>query len=256
MKSKWDSQWEIPFKKKDIISMVEHYKKSPNWLAYMKLVPDYRGMKVIELGSGRGMNSLMMALSGAKVTLVDSSENAMSFAKKLFRAFAIDATFIVDDVMKFRTVEKFDLVHSEGLAEHFKSTDSIIKRHLDLAKKGGKIIIFVPNTINLLYRFSLFYSQHFGEWKYGHEYLTGIRKIKRCLERMNAKVLKQAGYNFLLSVPITFIELKKKHDEFLYTVKDLVSIYKKYKYIGWVESVQHPLNKYFGRSAGVLAKKE
>ena len=41
--------------------------------------------------------------------------------------------------------EQFDLVCSFGFIEHFDKFDEIINRHVELTKKGGKIIITTPN---------------------------------------------------------------------------------------------------------------
>ena len=50
-----------------------------------------------------------------------------------------------EDFLKWKTEKKYDLVLSLGFIEHFLDTDEIIKKHVSLLKKGGKIIVEVPN---------------------------------------------------------------------------------------------------------------
>lgn len=51
----------------------------------------------------------------------------------------------VEDFNKWKTNKKYDLVCSFGFVEHFSNAEEIIKKHIDLVKKGGKVIIEVPN---------------------------------------------------------------------------------------------------------------
>lgn len=51
----------------------------------------------------------------------------------------------VGDFNKWKPKKKYDLVCSFGFVEHFDNPKEIIKKHVDLLKKGGKLIIEIPN---------------------------------------------------------------------------------------------------------------
>lgn len=52
-----------------------------------------------------------------------------------------------EDFNKWQPEKKYDLVCSFGFVEHFDNAKEIIQRHIDLTKKGGKIIIEIPNFV-------------------------------------------------------------------------------------------------------------
>lgn len=55
------------------------------------------------------------------------------------------------DFLKMDFDTKYDVVISLGFIEHFEDTDSVCKRHADLLKKGGLLIIGVPKLTGLNY---------------------------------------------------------------------------------------------------------
>ena len=50
-----------------------------------------------------------------------------------------------EDFNKWKPKKKYDLVCSFGFIEHFDNAKEIVQRHIDLTKKGGKIVITIPN---------------------------------------------------------------------------------------------------------------
>lgn len=88
----WDDIWKGI--KTDICKdkfMVQREASSIGWKKIEKRVLDkyrsFKGLDVIEIGAGRGENSLLMSLRGANVTLLDCSEVALEKAKLLFSNF-------------------------------------------------------------------------------------------------------------------------------------------------------------------------
>lgn len=116
----------------------------------------FKGLDVIEIGAGRGENSLLMSLRGADVTLLDYSESALEKAKLLFSNFNCRAQFIKADAfnMPHNLLNKFDISMSFGLAEHFNypQRQQIINSHYILLKRGGVSFISVPNAFCFPYR--------------------------------------------------------------------------------------------------------
>lgn len=56
-----------------------------------------------------------------------------------------DITVIEADLFQYKPIEKYDLVLSCGLIEHFKDTKDIIQRHLEFLKPEGTLFITLPN---------------------------------------------------------------------------------------------------------------
>jgi SAM-dependent methyltransferase len=56
-----------------------------------------------------------------------------------------DINIIEADLFNYTPAEKYDMVLSFGLIEHFSDTASIIKTHLQFLKPGGTLFITLPN---------------------------------------------------------------------------------------------------------------
>jgi len=114
-------------------------------------------IRVVELGSGMGVNSLLLALRGANVTLVDNNEVALEKAQELYALFNIKPNIVCDDVFNFSKQHSncYDLSMSFGLVEHFKEDyrKNAIKIHVDVLKNQGMAIISVPNSRCMTYQF-------------------------------------------------------------------------------------------------------
>lgn len=96
----------------------------------------FRGKRVLEMGCGTGRLGYLALKSGAQqVTLVDSSQKAVALAHGLFRHEAPGSYRICQaDLFDFAE-ERYDLVFSSGVIEHFQGEDRyrIVKKHLDLS---------------------------------------------------------------------------------------------------------------------------
>ena len=132
--------------------------------AYKKLLKNIKlnDVRILELGSGSGTNSLELAkiFNVKEITLVDSNEKALEVSKKTFRNSGLNVNYLKRDVLKLNLKEKFDIVHSEGLIEHFydKKRSLIFKKHIDMCNKGGLMLIFAPYE-NINYKiFRLIYK--------------------------------------------------------------------------------------------------
>jgi len=144
------------------------------WKGYMKLLSNVKlkkGLKILELGSGTAFNSFKLAkeFNASKVTLVDSNKEALVTGKKRF-GNRFNVKLVKKNVFDVKFNEKYDLVHSQGLIEHFQGNDlkRILKVHSNLVKKNGLIIIFYP-TKTFMYLVAKKFMELVGKWIFSDE---------------------------------------------------------------------------------------
>jgi len=130
-----------------------------NLIFYIK--PDYvfgdilaglikeKGIKnAIELGGFPGYYSIYLKkYQGLATTLFDYYIHD-GLIKELLAKNGLkegDINIIESDLFNYTPQQKFDLVTSFGLIEHFSDTASIIKTHLQFLKPGGTLFITLPN---------------------------------------------------------------------------------------------------------------
>jgi ubiquinone/menaquinone biosynthesis C-methylase UbiE len=136
----------------------------------------------LDLGSGRGENSAMLALQGKTTTLFDWAQENLDFSKRLFQALEKKATFIQGDITKPLPFSdgSFDTVFSCGVLEYFTDTQikEILKETFRVAKK--RVIILVPNAYSVCYRLGMWYMKKKNIWHWGGE--RAFKTLKHCFQ--------------------------------------------------------------------------
>ena len=156
----WDRLWRYrPSDAKDD-ALLERERRGPRWaLMVDRLEATFgaiEGLQTVELGSGRGDLSVLLAQRGARVTLLDASRAALEQAEHRFDRLGLTARFEQGDM--FTTAEawrdRFDVALSSGVIEHFKGDDrtSAITAHRRVIRPGGLTVISVPHAWCVPYR--------------------------------------------------------------------------------------------------------
>lgn len=87
-KSTWDNFWERKGDL-DIAKVINNELLSVRWRKIEKRVieqfGDFKNLEIIEIGCGAGTVSMLMALRGANITLLDLSRTALDTAKARFK---------------------------------------------------------------------------------------------------------------------------------------------------------------------------
>ncbi|MFQ6048763.1 MAG: class I SAM-dependent methyltransferase [Phycisphaerae bacterium] len=55
------------------------------------------------------------------------------------------------DLFEFRPAQAYDVVCSFGLVEHFRDSQAVVRRHVELVRPGGYVVIEVPNFTHVQY---------------------------------------------------------------------------------------------------------
>jgi len=131
------------------------------------------GLRTIELGSGRGDLSILLAERGARVTLLDENPAALAQAQYRFDRLGLAGGYEQDDFLGPRKAhaDRFDVAVSSGVIEHFQGADRTraIAAHACALRAGGMAIISVPNAWCIPYRVWKKYLELRGWWPYGME---------------------------------------------------------------------------------------
>ncbi len=141
-----------------------------------------KGLKVVEVGAGRGVCSALLAKKGAEIYILDYSENALQQSRNFFVHNGLEAHFINSNALDLKSdlLSNFDISLSFGLAEHFRgeSRKQIIKSHFLLLKKGGVSFISVPNKYCIPYRIFKSVAEFLKAWTVGEEYPFSRKELK------------------------------------------------------------------------------
>lgn len=189
------------------------------WFFYRRLLGNYnfRNKKVLEIGCGTGINSILMAKAGAKVTFLDNSQEALNIVKKLLDRFSLEGELVCENAFHHTFDGEFDLVHSEGVIEHFKGEyrQGIVNAHTAAAKKDGKVAIIVPNLKCPPYRIGKFIAERAGTWIYGNEYPYSKKELSGRMRNSGLELEKMQGAELFFSPGWLFSPLWQKSPSFL-----------------------------------------
>lgn len=188
----WDTYWkdETPIEQDVYAYKIE--KHSVRWSRISKLLSKefgkLEGLKSVELGSGMGTYSALLAESGAQPTLIDYSEGALVRARQFFDHQHLSAEYVQSDLFDLpkKYINAYDVSFSMGLTEHFLGEKRILvnKVHLDVLKPGGLAIIVVPNALNLPYRIFKYIFEKTGRWEFGEEYPYTRRELRNVASQL------------------------------------------------------------------------
>ncbi|HOW34793.1 MAG TPA: class I SAM-dependent methyltransferase [Candidatus Omnitrophota bacterium] len=107
-----------------------------------------RGKRVLDAGSGSGFFSKYFCDQGMHTVSVDFSDRALEMTSRITgnRTRILKHDLRSEDLEE-ALFEKFDLIFSDGLFEHFSPVDQdkILKNFCRLLDRDGMIITFVPN---------------------------------------------------------------------------------------------------------------
>lgn len=196
----WDSLWENSSEKiRHLIYAVHEEEHGPVWAqikaSLEKNFDSISGLNVIEVGAGSGTYGAIFARQGAKVTVLDYSENALKISKDLYESLGVDATFILADALSISEDLKgrYDVSMSFGLAEHFCGQQrlKIIRSHFELLKPNGMTFISVPNLACWPYRLWKYRRMVTGKWNFGMEITYDRNEFSEI-----SKVLRVRDYRF------------------------------------------------------------
>jgi ubiquinone/menaquinone biosynthesis C-methylase UbiE len=138
----------------------------------------YSGKRLLEIGSGSGIDSAEFARHGANVVSLDFTENGVVGTRNLFREARLEPNVVRASARQLPFREgAFDAVYSFGVLHHIPDVEPIIADIARVVNKDGEVILMLYNKDSLLYAYSILFS-HRGEG------LTEEQLISRYSERI------------------------------------------------------------------------
>jgi SAM-dependent methyltransferase len=129
------------------------------------------GESVLEIASGTGEISLLLATLGRRVTLLDLSPENLSFSQRCADRLGVEIRTCQVDVLQGTPFadEEFDCSWSSGLLEHFAAPErqAILREKARITRSW--VISLVPNAACLAYRIGKADQEARGVWPYGLE---------------------------------------------------------------------------------------
>ncbi|URK17345.1 class I SAM-dependent methyltransferase [Thalassospira sp. GO-4] len=117
-----------------------------HWLLFNELLEQQplKNKEVLEVGCGRGSLSMYFADAGCNCTLIDSSEQAISTARRLFARNGLNARIEVGNALELNDPDdSYDVVFSIGLLEHFDNIAAPLAEQVRVLKPGGTLFVYV-----------------------------------------------------------------------------------------------------------------
>ena len=148
----WDSYWQ----RLKLPVAVDEAKARPYEREILKVLerfaPRDRGARIIEIGGAPGGYLAYVAGKyGSQAYAIDSSTVGCIKLQENFDLLKIPVTVYCRDVLEgdLSDLPRFDFVYSLGLIEHFSDPLPMIKKHVELAKPGGIIVVGLPNFLGI-----------------------------------------------------------------------------------------------------------
>lgn len=148
--------------------------------------------KVLDAGCGSGFFSKYFCDNGTKVFSLDYSDAALQIAKKITneKTEVIKKDLLLPNICE-EIHERFDLIFTDGLFEHFsiKEQNIIFCNLLSLISPEGVIVTFVPNKFSPWELIRPFYMPGIKEKPFVLSELVDLN------ERNGAKIIYKGGLN-------------------------------------------------------------
>jgi predicted nicotinamide N-methyase len=107
----------------------------PAATALAEALPDLTGLRVVELGCGLGLPSLVAAARGAEVTAGDWSEDAIELLRVNAARNGLEVTAVVHD-WRLPWAERFDLALAADVLYEQRNVEPVLARLTELAPRA------------------------------------------------------------------------------------------------------------------------
>jgi len=108
------------------------------------------GRRVMEVGAGSGRDLLALARAGARGVVLDYSPASLEIVRRLAREQGIAVDLVRADALAMPFKDgAFDVVFHQGLLEHFRDPQPLLRENARVLAHGGRVVVDVPQTFHL-----------------------------------------------------------------------------------------------------------
>ena len=186
-KKHWDNFWD---RKKDVD---EVYSNADRLIENLCSVENVKGKKALEIGGGTGRDSIELAKLEADLFIIDYSQQSLDIIKDLRLREKLNLFLVKANALSLPFKEGiFDIVFHQGLLEHFRKPEYILKENHRVLKTDGIILVDVPNRYHpytVVKHILILIDKWFAGWE--TEY--SVNELINMLREQGFKVIKYYG---------------------------------------------------------------
>ena len=158
--------------------------------------------KILEVGAGMGGDSVFLAKKGADVTVLDFSREALEQVKENAEKEGILFNYVEADAldMPFKN-DSFDIIFHQGFLEHFNNPEDYLKEQHRVLKKGGYLIVDVPQKYTA-YTIKKHFAIRQNKWFAGWETEYSPRELRSIMEKCGFSVVNMYGWGYYGKIKI------------------------------------------------------
>ena len=189
VRSEWDT-----YARNTINPLIRAHYYFTVWRNYRILLHglDIHRGTLLELGSSTGQISLRLSVKyNLTPTLVDTSALALTLANHIYQKQGIILNTIKKNIFELNLNQKYDLVHSHGLLEHYKGKKQklVLETHIKHVNKGGWLICWIPSP-DVFYRINRWYLERTNQWIFGFEEPLSMKDVLTLFRKRNVATRK------------------------------------------------------------------
>jgi len=128
-----------------------------------------RGRRVLEVGAGSGRDTLALAREGAIAVVLDYSPMSLELVGRQARAQGVPVALVRADALAMPFREgAFAVVFHQGLLEHFRDPQPLLREGARVTGRGGRMIVDVPQTFHpytLMKQILIAFDRWFAGWE-------------------------------------------------------------------------------------------
>jgi len=143
-KKYWQDYYEASAEDREsIIKVCGHYDSFWEMLIRSSSAP---AKSILEVGAFPGRYMAYLASRyNLQATGLDFNPDEDKFKRSMHALGVTDFQYICADFLQHTPTQQFDLVISNGFIEHFTNYDEVLDKHAAYLKKGGAMLVMIPN---------------------------------------------------------------------------------------------------------------
>lgn len=145
--------------------------------------------EALDLGCGKGRDTLMLAAQGYSVTGVDASQVGIQEMVEEATARGLIVTGLIDDFFTFDFQQQYDLIVLDSILHFGEDTPKeieLLDRVLAHTRRGGYVFIFVQKAPAIEHALHRYLATHMQQWELACteeiEYVHQERQVERHAE--------------------------------------------------------------------------